>query len=151
MSGHVVVMKLPITSFHSCSLLNHPNSFHREMFKLNAKCDAYSLLYWLSHFECNSHTVHIVAQWRLRPPLTGIVMSSLFMHAHSSPLSLAAWLHQCCANHSPNINNGWSFSRQIMYIHIYILEYLYSICVYVCMYVCMYVCILHIGCQHKMC
>ena len=30
------------------------------------------------------------------PPLTSTVKSSLFMHAHSSPLSLASRLHQCC-------------------------------------------------------
>ena len=30
---------------------------------------------------------------------------------HSSPLSLAARLHQCRANHSYYINNGWAFSR----------------------------------------
>ena len=30
---------------HSCSLVNHPNSFCRRMFKLNAKLDADSLLY----------------------------------------------------------------------------------------------------------
>ena len=30
---------------HSCGLLNHPNSFHGRMFKLNAKCDADSLPY----------------------------------------------------------------------------------------------------------
>ena len=39
---------------HSCGLLNHPNSFHRGMFKLNAKFDAVSLLYLLSHFECKA-------------------------------------------------------------------------------------------------
>ena len=33
-------------------------------------------------------------------PLTSAVKSSLFTHAHSSPLSLAARLHQCHANHS---------------------------------------------------
>ena len=33
------------------ALLNHPNSFRGGMFKLNAKLDAYSLLYLLSHFE----------------------------------------------------------------------------------------------------
>ena len=30
---------------HSCGLMNHPNSFHGGMFKLNAKFDADSLLY----------------------------------------------------------------------------------------------------------
>ena len=34
---------------------------------------------------------------------------------HSSPRSLAARLHWCCANHSHYINNGWTFSRQTSY------------------------------------
>ena len=34
-------------------------------------------------------------QWHLPPPLTSTVKSSLFTHAHSSPLSLAARLHGC--------------------------------------------------------
>ena len=101
MSGHVVVMKLPITIAHSCSLLNHLNSVRGGMFKLNTKFDADSLSYLLSHFECNSHTVHM-----LLPPLTSTVKSSLFMKVHSIPLSLAARLHQCLTNHSHGINNG---------------------------------------------
>ena len=44
---------------YSCRFLNHPNSFRRGMFKLNAKFDAESLLYLLSHFECDGHTVPI--------------------------------------------------------------------------------------------
>ena len=47
---------------HNCGLLNHPNSFHGGMFKLNAKFDADSLLYLFSHFECDSHTVHMLTQ-----------------------------------------------------------------------------------------
>ena len=82
---------------HSCGLLNHLNSFCGGMFKLNAKFDADSLLYLLSHFECNGHTVHMLTQWHLPPPLTSTVKLSLLMHEHSSPLSLAA---HCCANHS---------------------------------------------------
>ena len=58
---------------HSCGLLNHPNSFCRGMLKLNAKFDADSLLYSLSHFECDDHTVHMLTQWHLPPPLTGTV------------------------------------------------------------------------------
>ena len=81
---------------HSCSLLNHLNSFQRGMFKLNTKSDADSLLYLLSHFECDYHTVHMLTQWCLPPPLTSTVKSSLFTHAHSRPLSLAAMLHRCC-------------------------------------------------------
>ena len=55
------------------------------MFKLNVEIDADSLLYSLSHFECGSHTVHMLTQWRLPPPLTSTVKSSLFTHVHSSP------------------------------------------------------------------
>ena len=43
-------------------LLNHPNSFRGGMFKPNAKFDADSLLYSLSHFEYDGHTVHMLTQ-----------------------------------------------------------------------------------------
>ena len=95
---------------HSWNLLNHSNSFCRRIFKLNAKFDADFLLYSLSHFEWNGHTVHMLTQWCLPPPLTSTVKLSLFMHMHSSLLSLAARLHQSRANHSCYINNGWAFS-----------------------------------------
>ena len=94
----------------SCSLLNYPNRFCGGMFKLHAKCDAETLLYLLSHFECNGHTVHMLTQWCLPPPLTSAVKSSLLMHVHSSPLSLASRSHRCCTNCSCYINNGWTFS-----------------------------------------
>ena len=80
--------------------------------KLSAKFDADLLLYLLSHFECDGHTVHRLTQQCLPPTLTYTVKSSLFTHAHSSPLSLAARLHRCPANHSHYIKNGWTFSRQ---------------------------------------
>ena len=95
---------------HSCSLQNHPNSFCRGMFKFNIKVDTDSLLYSLSHFECDSHTVHMLTPQHLRPSLTSTVKSSLFTHAHSSLLSLAARLHRCHAN-CCYINNGWTSSR----------------------------------------
>ena len=101
---------------HSCGLLNHPNSFHGGMFKHNAKVDADSSLYSLSHFECDDHTVHMLTQQCLLPPLTSTVKSSLFTHALSSPHSLAARLHRCHAGHSCYINNGWSFPGQNLYI-----------------------------------
>ena len=100
---------------HSCSLLNHLNRFHRGMFKFNTKFDADSLLYSLGHFECDSHTVYMLGQWHLPPPLTS-TMTLLFTHARSSPLSLAAWLHWC-ANCSCYINDGWTFSGQTSYTH----------------------------------
>ena len=100
---------------HSSSLLSHPDSFRGGMFKLNTKFDADSLLYSLSHFECDGHTVHMFTQWHLPPPLTSTVKLSLFTHVHSSPLSLAARLHQCCTNHSRYINSGWTFSGQTLH------------------------------------
>ena len=110
----------------SHGLLNHLNSFHGGMFKLNAKFDADSLLYSLSHFECNSHTVQVLTQWHLLPPLTSTVKSSLFTHVPSSPLSLAARLHWCHANHSCYNNNGWTFSGQTSYM--FYLSYLNGTC-----------------------
>ena len=77
--------------------------------------DTGSLLYSLSHFKCNSHTGHTLTQWHLPPPLTSTMTSSLFTHVHSSPLPLAARLHQCHTNCSHYINNGWTFSGQTLY------------------------------------
>ena len=98
------------------ALLNHPNSFHGEMFKPNTKSDADSLLYSLSLFECHSHIIHTITQGCLLSPLTSTVKSSLCMHEHPSPPSLAARLCQCCTHHSHYINNGWTFSRATLYI-----------------------------------
>ena len=83
---------------HSCSPLNHPSSFRRGMFKLNVKYDADLLLYLLIHFEFDSHTVHMLTQLHLLPPMTSTTKSSLFTHAHASPLLLAARLQRCGSN-----------------------------------------------------
>ena len=48
------------------------------------------MLYSLSHFECDGHTVHMLPQWCALPPLTSTVKLSLFTPAHSCPLALAA-------------------------------------------------------------
>ena len=85
------------------------------MSKLNAKLDADSFLYSVSHSECDGHTVHMLTQWYLLPTQTGTVKLSLFTHAHPSPLSLAARLHWCCTNSSHCIHNGWTFSRCTLY------------------------------------
>ena len=87
---------------HSCGLLNHPNSFHERMFNL--------------------------IQWHLPPPLNSTVKLSLFTHTHSSPLSLAASLHWCCANLSHYTNNGWTFFRT---------DLIYYECIHECMCLCM--------------
>ena len=71
------------------------------MLKLNAKFYIDLLLYSLSHFECDGHTVHILIQQHLSHLMTSTVKSSLFTHVHSTPLSFAARLHRCHANHSP--------------------------------------------------
>ena len=84
------------------------------MLKLNAKSEADSLLYSLSHFECDGHTVHMLRH--LLPPLTSTVKSSLFVHADCSPLSSAGRSNQCRTNRSHYINNGWTFSWQTLYI-----------------------------------
>ena len=67
---------------HRGSLLNHLNSFRGGMFQLNAKFEADLVFYSLSHFECNSHTVHMLTQQHLSPPLTSPVKSLLFMQVH---------------------------------------------------------------------
>ena len=86
------------------------------MFTLNAKFDAELWFYSLSHFECDNHTVHMLTQPCLPPSLTSIVKLSLLMHVHSSPLPLAARLHQCHACHSCYINNDWTFSGHTLCI-----------------------------------
>ena len=128
----------PVAS--SCDLLNHPNSFLGGMFKLNTTFDADLLLYLLSHFECDHHTVHMLTHRCLPPPLTSTVKSSLLTHACSSPLSLAARLHWCCCiNHSHYINNGWTFSGQASFTQIHICWYvnmLLEIDKHMCSYMC---------------
>ena len=53
-----VVMNLPITSCHSCSLLNHPNSFRGGMFKLNANSDEDLLFCSQSLWIWGPHSTH---------------------------------------------------------------------------------------------
>ena len=65
--GEVANQQLPRATY---SLLNHLNTFHGGMVKLSAKFDADILLYLLSHFEWDSHTVHMLTQWHLPAPLT---------------------------------------------------------------------------------
>ena len=62
-----------------------------EMFKLIVKFDAVLLLYSLSHFECDGHTVHMLTQQHLPPLLTSTVKLPLFICAQSSLLSFP-WL-----------------------------------------------------------
>ena len=100
---------------HSCGLLNHPNSFCKGMFELYTKSDTDLLLYWLSHFECNSHTVHMLTQPCLPPPLTA-TMKSLFTHAHSSLRPLPSKLHWCCTSHSHYVTMAGLFPDRLHHI-----------------------------------
>ena len=117
------MMKLPITSCpspaaHSCGLLNHPNSFRGGMFKLHTKFDTYLLLYLLSHFECDGHTVHMLTHWCLLSPLTSIQWSH---HYSRMPIPV----HSLCLPGYTDvlqtilvilINSGWTFSGWTSYI-----------------------------------
>ena len=84
LSGHIVVWSCQSPVAHSCGLPNHPSSFFRGMFKLNTKFDADSLLYSLSHFECDGHTELMLTQHHLPPPLTSTVKSHCYTCAFQS-------------------------------------------------------------------
>uniref|UniRef100_A0A8C4SZ30 Uncharacterized protein n=1 Tax=Erpetoichthys calabaricus TaxID=27687 RepID=A0A8C4SZ30_ERPCA len=64
--------------------------------------------------QIHCSTLRMLTQRCLAPPLTGPVKSSLFTHALSSPLSLAARLHRWCTNCSRYINNGWTLSGKTL-------------------------------------
>ena len=135
---------------HSFGLLNHLNSFHGGMFKLHTKFDADPLVYAFSHFQYDSHTVHMLTQWCLPPPLANTVKVSLFTYVHSSPLSLTARLHECVQTVHVILTMLGLFLDYIyiygppiaqvcvcvcMYIHIY----KYEVCVCVCVYIYIYI------------
>ena len=93
---------------HSCGLLNHLNSFLRNVQAwCSIQCRSVVLLtqsFWMRQPH-SAHT-HLRA---LPAPLATTVKSSLFVHVHSSPLSLAAKLHRCIANCFYYIHNGLTF------------------------------------------
>ena len=82
-----------------------------------------SLTQNLMQIHCSTHSVIFnVTATPFTSSLNGIYRSftsrvkpSLFTHAYSSPLSLAARLHWCLPNHSCFINNGWTFSWKTLY------------------------------------
>ena len=113
----------------SYSLLNH---------RMVSAEECSSLMQNVMQIRCSTHSVilnamatqytHLMA---LLSPLSSTVKLSLFTHEHSSPLSLAVRLHQCHANLSLFINNGWTFSGQTSFIYIYV-QYICAICLCVC-------------------
>ena len=79
----------------------------------------------LMQIHCSTHPVILNAMatqyaWSLKgfycPPLTSTAKSTLFTQAHSSPLSLAVWLHQGHTNCSCYVNSDWTFSGYTLYI-----------------------------------
>ena len=67
-----------------------------------------------TQYSCSLNSIylpHWLVQWSHH-----CLLQSIAVHAHSSPLSLAARLHRCHANHSCYINCGWTFSGQISYL-----------------------------------
>ena len=80
-------------------------------------CLAHLTMAQCCHFECDSRTAHMLIQWCLLLPLTSTVNLSLFKYVHSSPLSLAARLHQYHANCSHYINNDWTFKICSQSVH----------------------------------
>ena len=80
-----------LTGNQTCNPLVHrpvlnPQSHTSQ--NLNAKFDVDSLLYLLSHFECDGHTVHMLTQWCLLPP------------------RLVQWSHRCSPMHIP-VHSPW--------------------------------------------
>ena len=77
---------------HSCSLLNHLNSFHEGMFKLNAKFDADSLLCSRSHlnakatqYPCSLDGIyhpHWLLQWNCHCSRTHIPVHSSWLSGY---------------------------------------------------------------------
>ena len=77
---------------------------------MQIRCSTHSVILnaTTTQYTCSLNSIY-------HPPLTSTVKLSVFTHVHSSPLSLAARLYQCCANCSHYINNGWTFSRPTSY------------------------------------
>ena len=121
----------PAVFAHSCGLLNHPNSFCERMFKLMAKFDAELLLYSLSCFEWDGHTVHMLTQ------------------QHLWPHWLVQWSQHCSCMHIP-VHSPWlsgyiNVTQIVLVIltvpglfldRLYLSVYLYrEIHIYVCVYI----------------
>ena len=104
---------------HSCGPLDHLNTFCGGMFKLKAKFDADLLLYFLSHFECDIHTIHMQSTASTTPTdqysevviVQACSFQSTLLGCQVASMSCKPFLY---------INNGCTFSRQTSYIHVYV-------------------------------
>ena len=112
MSGHIIMMKLPITSCPQLQPSESSKQFPGRMFKLNAKFDADSLLYsvilnaTVTQYTCSLSGVYtpigvqycevvIVHTCAFQPTLFGCQVTSMSRKLFSR-----------------YINNGWAFSGQ---------------------------------------
>ena len=120
--GALVEMKLPVAS---CLQLR-PSESSEESSQRNVQaqckmwCRFMALLaqsFWMRW----SHSTQAHSK-AIPPPLTSTVKSSLFTHVHSSPLSLAARLHWCHANHSHILMLDRLFLDRPLYVIVIFLE-----------------------------
>ena len=96
--------QLPVA--HSCGLLSHPNHFHRGTFKLNAKVDADSLLYLLSHFECDKiwcKFIVLLSQVTLNAAAT---QYTCFLSSIYCPYWISQWSCHCSCKCIP-VHSPW--------------------------------------------
>ena len=111
-----VVMNLPVTSCpflwpseSSIQSMEECSSLMQNLMQTHCSTRSVILNATATPYTCSLNGVYC-------PHWVSTMKLTLFMHLHSSPFSLAARLHQWCANRSCYINNGSTFSRQTSYI-----------------------------------
>ena len=103
-------------------------SNHLETIQIVSSEECSSLMQYLMQIPCSIHSIILnvmATQYRCSSKASTTPTGQysellLFTHAHSSPLSLAARLRRCHANHSCYVHNSRTFSGQTWYVHIYI-------------------------------
>ena len=116
-----------------------------------------SLMQNLIQICCCTHSVilNVMAtqytfshNWHLLLPLTNTVKSSLFTHVHSSPLSLAARLPHCHANHSHYLTTAGLFPNRSHILYMTLKFPFYYLLVYSA-YSVIFSCLLLIICNYS--
>ena len=85
-----------------------------ECSNLMAKFNADSLLYSLSDFECDSHTVHMLIQGIYHPHW--LVSEVIIVHACTFQSTLLGCQFTSMSHTCSHINSGWTLSGQTSYI-----------------------------------
>ena len=118
---------------HSCGLLNHLNNFHRGMFKLNAKCDADSLLYsvilnvTVTQYTCSLNGIYWQVQWSHHCSCMHIPAHCLWLPGYISVMQTILVI----------LKMAGFFPDRTLFVYEYIFIYLH-ICIYF-MYLYMYI------------